>query len=364
MKKDKKLVNKTYKIENAFLASSIFGFTGTPSLSYYTNCVIDTERIRTDVSSAPVSDDGAHMVRISIQLETLNDVKDVVHVMSIVYMAFVRFYDENLTEEEIHDVLYTAVPRQLFDDVSSFVMDTAKRSGFPVKLGKKTYMGSIHDMGVVDIHEDEDDMDDDDEFDDEFIDFQYILEKLSAQEEVADFLNAYKKLVGEDVTNSFDEMPAYSYYYKFFIPIEYNHPDYDNCDDDLWPMLFQLLFGNFNATCNIVDMGDEYPDIRFTYEEYQDKLISELTLDELKDLMEELVSDMLTDVTIVMLDYQYVGTEYCKNIDVYRLVRKNEFLKIFGQDNMISLNKDELEFIEKMYSRIKDCDIKTLIYRK
>ena len=304
------------------------------------------------------------MVQITVQLESWNDVKDIVHIMSLVYMAFVRFYDENLTEEEIHDVLYTAVPRQLFDNVSSNVMDTTKRSGFPVKFGKKTYMGSIHDMGSIGIHDAEDDMDADDDFNNEYIDFQYIVEKLSVHEEVAEFLDVYKKLVGEDVTNSFDAMPAYNYYYKFFIPIEYNHPDYDNCDDDLWPMLFQLLYGNFNSTCTIVDMGDENPEIRFTYGQYQDRLISELTLDELKNLMEDLVSDMLTDVTIEMLDYKFNGTECCKNIDVYRLVRKNEFFEIFGQDDIISLNKDELEFIEKMYSRIKDCDIKTLIYRK
>ena len=87
---------------------------------------------------------------------------------------------------------------------------------------------------------------------DEIIDYHQILKEMSKLAEAREFLDTYQTCVGPNVIDNYETLPAYKYYYRFFMPIEYHHPDIKGCDESVWPMLFQLLWGNMDAACRIV----------------------------------------------------------------------------------------------------------------
>ena len=83
----------------------------------------------------------------------------------------------------------------------------------------------------------------------EKIDFQWMInfrwaeEDMELLEAVRNFWELYSSHAGDEPIKDYESLPIYKCYYCFFTPIEYLHPNFDECDESIWPILFQMLYG-------------------------------------------------------------------------------------------------------------------------
>lgn len=337
-------------------------------------CKVDVDCINTKVVADEYCD-RSFFVETTIDMLTVEK-SSLVSANSLVLklISMVSVDDSVRDERVIKTILSKKVPSDLFENVLTIISDTLNASaGYSLKMSKKKFMDSVQELEMKDREPydvadwDYDDYNEDtgtcEDEDDEIIDYHQILKEMSKLAEAREFLDTYQTCVGPNVIDNYETLPAYKYYYRFFMPIEYHHPDIKGCDESVWPMLFQLLLGNIDAKCRIIDRGDNCPDLDVEYENYKG-LVSELSKKELRDLLENLVTDMLLKVGVELIGYKHINGVYGETINTSRLVRRKEFLELYGYKNEESIPEDEKEFFELMYSKIKECDIKTLIYRR
>ena len=67
------------------------------------------------------------------------------------------------------------------------------------------------------------------------------------------------KVLFASLVNAFKKSSAYLCYYQFFIPVEYKHPQFEECEEEFWRVLYQLMFGSMMWRCYFVGVGE--PDI-------------------------------------------------------------------------------------------------------
>ena len=102
--------------------------------------------------------------------------------------------------------------------------------------------------------------------------YEWIMEDIRLVEDGAgvSFLETAKNYLEKDGKSTgnelltYEENPLYKYYYRFLTPIKYSHPDYEECEDSYWPMLFQLLFGE-GKNVKVIDGENGLPEIEFIY---------------------------------------------------------------------------------------------------
>lgn len=321
--------------------------------------------INTEIHYEEIYDSTYHM-EITMALTYCEKETEVIAFgLDITYIAFVDIENTMANKPIIQTILNKKAPSDLFKPIELVISNTIMAAiGCSVKISKNKFMKSIQDIDIkhVDINSyDKDNIDyQNTDCDNEIINYQQILKGICTMEAAREFLATYQECVGPNILDDYETSPAFKFYYRFFIPIEYHHPDIKGCDDTVWPMLYQLLFGNYDATCQIIDRGIECPEIEFSYDKYGG-LVSDLSKTDLKNLLEDLVIDMLVHVSVELIGYHDINKDYGNEINPNRLVRWREFLKLYGYDDIGGFPGDGI--IEKMYSRIKDCDIKTLIYR-
>lgn len=334
-------------------------------------CKIGVDSIKTQIVAKEYCN-RSFLVEITIDLVTLEkSTMALAHSLVLELVSTVDIEDTIRSKNVVKAILRKIVPSNLFERIATIISNTLMASaGYSLKISKTKFMNSIQEIEMQDIKEDDVNLDSDshcdvidsvDEEDNAIIDYQYILRKMSNLAEAREFLATYQKCVGPDGVNNYVTTNPFKFYYRFFLPIKYHHPNITRCDESVWPMFFQLLFGNFDATCRYIDCGDGCPEIEFAYENHSG-LVSELSESDFKDLLENLVTDMFIKVGVELIGYKDIDNEYGETINQNRLIRKKEFFKLYGYDDGDSILNNE--FLENMYSRIKDCDIKTLIYRK
>ncbi len=277
--------------------------------------------------------------------------------------------DESVKDNQVLNILNKKVPNKLFENIESLISNTMMASvGYSVKISKKRFMDSVQELEIQEAEDydfsdlDADSCNDTDNEEDEIIDYHQILKEMSKLAEAREFLGTYQSYIGPNVIDNYETLPAYKYYYRFFLPIEYNHPDIKGCDESVWPMLFQLLWGNMEASCGIVDRGKECPEIEVFYNDYRG-LVSELSKKDLKNLLDNLVTDMLTKDGVELISYKLINKYYGETINTSRRIFKHEFFYLYGYSDENDILENEKEFLYSRYSKIKKCDLKTQIYR-
>ena len=160
----------------------------------------------------------------------------------------------------------------------------------------------------------------------------------------------------------YEENPLYKYYYRFLTPIEYSHPDYEFCEDSYWPLLFQLLFGE-GKNVKVIDGDNGLPEIEFDYCEDERRTVSSLTLAELKNLTSELSVKAFTDTLVEILGYdKQMDNDYADILRDDQLILKEEFHALYNTDQP-NASAEEIAFVDKLYARIKECDLQTFPYK-
>lgn len=355
-------------------------------LAYQMDSDFRTE-VNASISTASPEGGHYHLVKIELSIVMMTDNNAPAYRLTMAYSVVVGVENENLTDDELHKILHTDIPLHLFDNIRAVVWQITRESGFPLMLKDDTFSRSIHVDNIDQIFnpsepasslefeqdefDDEDDFEEGDSFDEEgfasddySISFRSVIGEINSFEEGAEFLKTLSRALNTDVLDfdSFDQLPVFQTYYRFFTPISYHCPEIDGCDPELWPMLFRLLFGNVNSKCKVIDGKNNKPELKFSYGKYNDYLVSELDSDDLNDLLSDLMTEALCEISVKLLHRSTKVTESELKWSVGQLITKEQFYKLHNFFPGTAQEEDKV-FFEKLYSKIKECDIQTYLYR-
>lgn len=253
--------------------------------------------------------------------------------------------DSAFTSEDFDKLLDDFIASQL----ESYAMDSQSNRG------KETPEKDDEDYDLED--EDEDEEDDTPRENIFPLGYQWIIEDISASREMRK-LWFFVKDIEEDNLYTFEKIFLYKYFYRFMKPIEYNHPNYAECEELFWPLLLQMLYAETDDV-KIIDTDIGVPDIEISYKSDR-RTISSLTLEELKSLTSELATKAITDTEVSIICVG-VNNSYTL-LDNHYPVLKDEILTLFNC-YLPEFDKKDLEFVNGLYERIKRYDVDTLPYR-
>lgn len=307
--------------------------------------------------------------------------------LSLVYSAFVIVDCEPDDEAYVYNTLHLSVPQLLLDPIRAIVWQVSSVSGYPTMLKDDTFSEPLPEGETI--YEsmpfkEEESVDEDDASgeklmqelysrlkEDRFghpvnkdngrVNFQSVIDEIGDTEEGDTFLQTFWNALKVNGFDSFEQIPAYYPYFYFLFPVAYNHPELENVDEEMWPMLFRLLFGNTAARCTLINGEGALPELKFSYEIFNDVCVSELDVEQLKDLLYRLMTDALCDVS-VMLFHPDDPTNIEIDLPPGQLIQREDFYRIHNYYPGIG-SEEKGAYIEKLYSKIKECDIQTFLYR-
>lgn len=389
----------TFMPIKTFLKSAEFDSPNTPEMFFNANSAANLE-ISIDVQSRVSEDTSLYLVELHTCL-TPKINEQLVFNLKIVYSTLVEITDKEMDDETRKYLLTVVVPQSMYNPLRALVWKLTLESGFP-PIMMNDYDFATHqantDIKPFDNHEVSFDKNEDNDNSFAFLKFlneqekdeesaidecgelpqenifplgyEWVLEDIRLVEDGAgaSFLETVKNYLEKDGKSTGDELltyeenPLYKYYYRFLTPIEYSHPDYEECEDSYWPMLFQLLFGE-GKNVKIIDGENGIPEIEFDYCEDERRTVSSLTLEELKFITSELAVKAFTDTLVEILGYdKQMDNDYADILRDGQLILKEEFHALYNTDQPDASDED-IAFVDKLYAHIKECDLQTFPYK-
>lgn len=372
-----------------FLKEVVFESPNTPDLFFNAESAANLE-ISIDVQSRVAEDTSLYLVELHTCL-TPKINEQLVFNLKLVYSTLVEITDKEMDDETRKYLLTVVVPQSMYNPLRALVWKLTLESGFP-PIMMNDYDFATHqantDIRPFDNHEVSFDKNEDNSFaflkflneqekdEESAIDecgelpqenifplgYEWVLEDIRLVDDGAgvSFLNTVKDSTGNSL-DVYTETPLYKYFYRFLRPIEYCHPDYEVCED-YWPMLFQLLFGE-GKNVKVIDGDNGLPEIEFDYCENERRTVSSLTLDELKFITSELAVKAFTDTLVEILGYdKQMDNDYADILRGDQLILKEEFHALYNTDQP-NASAEEIAFVDKLYARIKECDLQTFPYK-
>lgn len=381
----------TFMPIKTFLKSAEFDSPNTPEMFFNANSAANLE-ISIDVQSRVAEDTSLYLVELHTCL-TPKINEQLVFNLKIVYSTLVDITDKEMDDETRKYLLTVVVPQSMYNPLRALVWKLTLESGFP-PIMMNDYDFATHqantDIRPFDNHEVSFDKNEDNDNSFAFLKFlneqekdeesaidecgelpqenifplgyEWVLEDIRLVDDGAgvSFLNTVKDSTGNSL-DVYTETPLYKYFYRFLKPIEYSHPDYEVCED-YWPMLFQLLFGE-GKNVKVIDGDNGLPEIEFDYCEDERRTVSSLTLDELKFITSELAVKAFTDTLVEILGYdKQMDNDYADILRGDQLILKEEFHALYNTDQP-NASAEEIAFVDKLYARIKECDLQTFPYK-
>ena len=381
----------TFMSIKTFLKSAEFDSPNTPEMFFNANSAANLE-ISIDVQSRVAEDTSLYLVELHTCL-TPKINEQLVFNLKIVYSTLVDITDKEMDDETRKYLLTVVVPQSMYNPLRALVWKLTLESGFP-PIMMNDYDFATHqantDIKPFDNHEVSFDKNEDNDNSFAFLKFlneqekdeesaidecgelpqenifplgyEWVLEDIRLVDDGAgvSFLNTVKDSTGNSL-DVYTETPLYKYFYRFLNPIEYSHPDYEVCED-YWPMLFQLLFGE-GKNVKVIDGDNGLPEIEFDYCEDERRTVSSLTLDELKFITSELAVKAFTDTLVEILGYdKQMDNDYADILRGDQLILKEEFHALYNTDQP-NASAEEIAFVDKLYARIKECDLQTFPYK-
>lgn len=381
----------TFMPIKTYLKSVEFDSPNTPEMFFNANSAANLE-ISIDVQSRVAEDTSLYLVELHTCL-TPKINEQLVFNLKLVYSTLVEITDKEMDNETRKYLLTVVVPQNMYNPLRALVWKLTLESGFP-PIMMNDYDFATHqantDIRPFDNHEVSFDKNEDNDNSFAFLKFlneqekdeesaidecgelhqenifplgyEWVLEDIRLVDDGAgvSFLNTVKESTGNSL-DVYTETPLYKYFYSFLKPIEYSHPDYEVCED-YWPMLFQLLFGE-GKNVRVIDGDNGLPEIEFDYCEDERRTVSSLTLEELKNLTSELAVKAFTDTLVEILGYnKQMDNDYADILRGDQLILKEEFHALYNTDQP-NASAEEIAFVDKLYARIKECDLQTFPYK-
>ena len=387
-------------VTKPFLKDIEFSSPNTPELFFHTQS--GKLEINNNVESRRA--EGTSLYLVDLQSTMVSKTDDVVIFNAkITYSTMIEITEADSSEEVIKQILNIDVPEILYDYNRARIFDMIERTGLPPYMMRdfdRTMRNAITTKSSEESKTDNVSFDKDEDNDDSFaflkfleenekdevsaieeggelpqenifpLGYEWIMEDIRLVEDGAgaSFLETVKNYLVKDGKSTGDELltyeenPLYKYYYRFLTPIEYSHPDYEECEDSYWPMLFQLLFGE-GKNVKIIDGENGIPEIEFDYCDDERRTVSSLTLEELKFITSELAVKAFTDTLVEILGYdKQMDNDYADILRNDQLILKEEFHALYNTDQPNASDED-IAFVDKLYARIKECDLQTFPYK-
>ena len=374
-----------------FLKEAVFESPNTPDLFFNAESTANLE-ISIDVQSRIAEDCSLYLVELHTSLTPKIDER-VVFNLRLIYSTLVEITDKEMDDETRKYLLTVIVPQSMYNPLRALVWKLTLESGFP-PIMMNDYDFAAHqasaDIRPFDNHEVSFDKNEDNDNSFAFLKFlneqekdeesaidecgelpqenifplgyEWVLEDIRLVDDGAgvSFLNTVKDSTGNSL-DVYTETPLYKYFYRFLTPIEYSHPDYEVCED-YWPMLFQLLFGE-GKNVKVIDGENGLPEIEFDYCEDERRTVSSLTLEELKNLTSELSVEAFTDTLVEILGYdKQMDNDYADILRDDQMILKEEFHALYNTDQP-DASAEDIAFVDRLYARIKECDLQTFPYK-
>lgn len=375
-----------------FLKEVVFESPNTPDLFFNAESAANLE-ISIDVQSRVAEDTSLYLVELHTSL-TPKINERVVFNLRLIYSTLVEVADKELEDETRKYLLTVVVPQSMYNPLRALVWKLTLESGFPpIMMNEYDFATHQANTGLKPCDNSEFSFDEDEDNDNSFaflkfleenekdqestigeggefhqenifpLGYEWIMEDIRLVDEGSgvSFLNTVKESTGNELL-TYEENPLYKYYYRFLTPIKYSHPDYEVCEDSYWPMLFQLLFGE-GKNVKVIDGDNGLPEIEFDYCEDERRTVSSLTLDELKFITSELAVKAFTDTLVEILGYdKQMDNDYADILRGDQLILKEEFHALYNTDQP-NASSEEIAFVDKLYARIKECDLQTFPYK-
>lgn len=387
-------------VTKPFLKNIEFSSPNTPELFFHTQS--GKLEINNNIESR--RSEGTSLYLVDLQSTMVSKTDDVVIFNAkITYSTMIEITEADVSEEAIKQILNIDVPEILYNYNRARIFDMIERTGLPPYMMRdfdRTMRNAITTKSSEESKTDNVSFDKDDNNDDSFaflkfleenekdevsaieegselpqenifpLSYEWIMEDIRLVEDGAgvSFLETAKNCLEKDGKSTgnelltYEENPLYKYYYRFLTPITYSHPDYEECEDSYWPMLFQLLFGE-GKNVKIVDGENGVPEIEFDYCEEERRTVSSLTLEELKFITSGLAVKAFTDTLVEILGYdKQMDNDYADILRDDQLILKEEFHALYNTDQP-NASAEEIAFVDKLYARIKECDLQTFPYK-
>lgn len=374
-----------------FLKEVVFESPNTPDLFFNAESAANLG-ISIDVQSRVAEDTSLYLVELHTSL-TPKINERVVFNLRLIYSTLVEVADKELEDETRKYLLTVVVPQSMYNPLRALVWKLTLESGFP-PIMMNDYDFATHqantDIRPFDNHEVLFDKNEDNDNSFAFLKFlneqekdeesaidecgelpqenifplgyEWVLEDIRLVDDGAgvSFLNTVKDSTGNSL-DVYTETPLYKYFYRFLTPIEYSHPDYEVCED-YWPMLFQLLFGE-GKNVKVIGGENGLPEIEFDYCKDERRTVSSLTLEELKFITSELAVKAFTDTLVEILGYdKQMDNDYADILRDDQLILKEEFHALYNIDPP-NASAEDIAFVDRLYARIKECDLQTFPYK-
>lgn len=387
-------------VTKPFLKDIEFSSPNTPELFFHTQS--GKLEINNNVESRRA--EGTSLYLVDLQSTMVSKTDDVVIFNAkITYSTMIEITEADSSEEVIKQILNIDVPEILYDYNRARIFDMIERTGLPPYMMRdfdRTMRNAITTKSSEESKTDNVSFDKDEDNDDSFaflkfleenekdevsaieeggelpqenifpLGYEWIMEDIRLVEDGAgaSFLETAKNYLEKDGKSTgnelltYEENPLYKYYYRFLTPIKYSHPDYEECEDSYWPMLFQLLFGE-GKNVKVIDGENGLPEIEFDYCEDGRRTVSSLTLEELKFITSELAVKAFTDTLVEILGYdKQMDNDYADILRDDQMILKEEFHALYNTDQPNASDED-IAFVDKLYARIKECDLQTFPYK-
>lgn len=382
-------ITKSFVTKIDFSASDSAQLSATPISHMETS-------LHVDVGTSASESNMYHLVEIHVNISSVASDNTPVYNLILNYAAIVGTLEFIADETVLNEILKIQVPRILLDNIRTIVYQVTREAGFPFMMRDNTFDNPIqsdemetpeppYNGGASDfinaIPDDESEsseseqdiynpfdafcQDTPDAPESEKINFQWMINFDWANDDpellkaVQEFWSVYSGHFEEDTLVDYESLPIYKCYYRFFTPIEYHHPDFEECDESIWPILFQMLYGSFKSQCQVIDAEQGLPEIEFSYEHFQDRTISSLNLEELKELLSDLITEALTDLSVNLLGFQNESVLSMEQSQNNQLMSERDFYHLFDAN----VSDENASFLGTMYERIKECSLQTLLYQ-
>lgn len=367
-----------------YLKSVEFESPNTPNLFFNAESAANLG-ISIDVQSKIAEDTSLYLVELHTSL-TPKINEQIVFNLKLIYSTLVEIVDKDIDDETRKHLLTVIIPQSMYNPLRALVWDITLASGFPpIMMSDYNFINQAN-SSVMPFDKNTDNLlfnegineeslpsdrcaemsESDKETPQENIfplGYDWIIEKMQLQEDGTEFL----KILGEATNNNlsvYEELPLYKFYYRFLTPIEYNHPDYEEeCEESYWPILFQLLFAEGNEV-KVIEGENGLPEIEFAFSDDEERrTVSSLTLNELKSLTLELAVKAFTDTFVEIFRLmEHIDTNYADWLRDDQLILKEELHALYHTDAP-NANPKDIEFIDGLYARIKECDLQTFPYK-
>lgn len=147
-------------------------------------------------------------------------------------------------------IVSTSIYMRLYDHVRTHLWNLLKASSFPPMMLEDLSLDNITPKNEVKEDKEEDNINWlTSLFKDSILPLGYswIIDLLQSSDETAKMVNEMK-IKSKDI-RIYEESQPYKVFLRFFEPVEYNHPEFDKCEDSYWNMLFQFIFAADPKAC-------------------------------------------------------------------------------------------------------------------